>query len=80
MWQFCNFSEAPTGSKSDSWVPINSVAPASETGLSTSSSDSALGAVKDEVKTESKVKKTESQPVNTSPQKDSTTQVKSLNN
>lgn len=59
--------ETPAGSKSDSWVPINNVAPASDTGFSTS--DSAIGTVRDaDQEKEVQEEKTDSATVTSSPQ------------
>ena len=67
-------SETAAGSKSDSWIPINNVAPASEAGLSTS--DSVLGTVRDEdQEKEVQEEKPDSATVINSPQKEYVSQV-----
>lgn len=68
--------ETPAGSKSDSWVPINNVSPATDSGLSIS--DSAIGTLRNVEEEEKEVQeeKTDSATVTTVPQKETVTQQK----
>ena len=73
IFLFDIFTELAAASKSDSWVPINNVAPASDPELSVS--DSALGTEKVDTEKETQEEKPEPTSQTNSPQKESQTQV-----